>query len=99
MIGHALITVSADERDAFLANNPMPLNEAEGYIWFSFSNAACGTVELFSDELSSAAAMARKAGLEELAFQHPGLFPQVCRALAERFDTSTSDGSRPSFGG
>jgi len=84
MIGHALITVSADERDAFLAKNPMPLNEAEGYIWFSFSNAACGTVELFSDELSSAAAMARKAGLEELAV---------------RIEDGGSDGSHPSFGG
>jgi hypothetical protein len=64
---HAFIEVSADEREAFLAKNSIPANEAEGFIWFSFSNAECGVVELFSDELTSAAEMARKAGMEELA--------------------------------
>jgi biopolymer transport protein ExbB len=34
------------------------------------------------------------SGLEEAALKRPGLFPQICRALTERFDTSTPDDIR-----
>lgn len=64
---HKRIEVNGDERETFLAKNSMPGGDIEGYIWFSFENAENGYAYLYHDELETAAAMARRAGLEDLA--------------------------------
>ena len=64
---HKHIKVNDDDRQAFLTGNSMPAGDLESYIWFSFENATQGVVYLFADELGTAAEMARKAGLEDLA--------------------------------
>jgi len=64
---HKTFLISADEREAFLKGNSMPSDSIESYIWFSFENASGGVVYLFCDELDTAAEMAGKAVLKDLA--------------------------------
>lgn len=59
--------VSAEEREKFLTGNPMPVTDAQRYIWWSVQNAQAGDAYLFVDELPVAAEMARRVGLVDLA--------------------------------
>ena len=60
------IPVIPYEREHFLVENSMPVNDTEGYIWFAFDNFK-NVAQLFVDEAETAASMAERAGLEALA--------------------------------
>lgn len=66
MAEQVTISVSAEERDAFLTINAIPQNSAETYAWLAFQ-AGQGCVQLYQDEIQVAREMAERAGLHDLA--------------------------------
>ena len=60
------VSLSADEREAFLARHVALEGDDRAYIWFAFDNSGL-TVTLWKDELELAATMADEAGLKDLA--------------------------------
>lgn len=70
-VKYCKLEVSWDERQAFLAGNPMPKDLAEGFIWRAFEHGVFvdkqGVIYLLDDEQERAALMAEQAGLFEVA--------------------------------